>query len=78
MKCLVQYVASPTMFKSSFKKIGVRLLGTLIILLAFLQSHCIFFVSRSLRDYIAFMMTVILKIFYGTEKNIGSPNYLQM
>ena len=38
---------------------------------------CIY-VSSSLRKYIAFMMTAILKIFYGTEKNIGSPNYLQI
>ena len=32
----------------------------------------------SLKKYIAFMMTATLKIFYGTEKNIGSTSYLQM
>ena len=48
-------------------------------MLSFLQFLCIYiYVSSLLRKYIAFTMTAILKILYGTEKNIGSPNYLQM
>ena len=87
MKCLEQYVGSATKFKSRFrihksdiklKQIVVGLLGTLIINAIIPPIPLHIYVFSSLRKCIVFMMTVILKIFYGTEKNIGNPNYLQM
>ena len=82
MKSVEQYVASATKFKSRFrihksdiktKKIAV---GLLSILITNAIVHFYICVSSSLRKYIVFIMTVILKIFYGTEKNIDNLNYL--
>ena len=50
------------------KKIVVEQLGTLIINADIPPIPLIIYVSRSSRKYIVFTMTVILKVFYGTEK----------
>ena len=85
MKCLEQHVGSAIKFKSRFrihnkklKRIVVRLLGTLIVNAVIPSIPLYICMSSSWREYITFMMTVILKIIYGTEKNIGTPNCLQM
>ena len=54
------------------------LLSTLIINVVIPTIPLHIYVSSSLRKHIVFMMTVMLKIFYETEKNIGTCNYLQM
>ena len=36
------------------------------------------FVSNILRKHFGFIMTVVQKIFYGTEENIDNTNFLQM
>ena len=87
MKCLEQYVGSATKFSSRFRihtpdiETKKDRCGTV----TFFNDKCChssnpfyIYVSSSLRKYIVFMMNVIMKIFYGTEKNIGNPNYLQM
>ena len=50
------------------KKMVVGLLGTLIINADITPIPLIIYVSGSFRKYVVFMMTVILKIFYVTEK----------
>ena len=89
MKCLEQYAGSAIKFKSRFriqksdiktkktKKSVAGLLDTLIINASIPLISLYTYVFSSLRRYIVFMMIVVLKIFYGIEKNIGSPNYLQ-
>ena len=86
MKCLQQYVDSATKFKSRFRihksdqKTKKDRCGTA----RYFNDQCchfsnLFVYSRfRLIEDTGFMMTAILKIFYGTEKNIGSPNYLKM
>ena len=54
------------------------LLGTLIINAVIPPIPFYIYMSTSLGKYILSMIIVILKIFYGIEKNIGSCNYLQM
>ena len=87
MKCLGQYVGSAIKVNSKIrihksdikpKKIVVGLLGTLLINAVIPPIPLYIYVSISLRKYVVFMITVTVKIFYGIEKNIGSPNYLQM
>ena len=87
MKCLERYVDSAIKFKSRFKnqKSDIRTKKDRCgISRQFNNRWCIppiplySYVSSSLRKYIVFMATVLLKIFYRIEKNIGSPSYLQM
>ena len=84
IKCLEQYVGSAIKFKCRFRfqKSGIKTkkdrCGT--------ARHCnnkccnssnpFVYLRVQLIESIASMMIVILKIFYGIEKNIGSPNYL--
>ena len=80
MKCLEMYFGSAMKFKSRFRihksdiKSKKDRCGNALIL----PIPLYIYVCSSLRKYIASMRIVILKIFYGIEKNIGSPNYLQM
>ena len=82
MKSVERYVASATKFKSIFRihksdiKTKKIFVGLLSILITNAAVHFYICVSSSLRKYIVFMMTVILKIFYRTEKNIDNLNYL--
>ena len=87
IKCLEEYAGSATKFKSTFrihksdirsKKDRCATLGTLIINTVLPPIPLYIFVSNSLRKSFVFIMTVVLKIFYGTEKNIDNPNFLQM
>ena len=87
MKCLERYVGCTIKFKSRFrihksdkklKKIVVGLLSTLMINAVIPTTPFHMYVSSSLRKHIVFMMTVMLKISYETEKNIGTCNYLQI
>ena len=85
MKCLEQYVGSVIKFRSRFRihkshlKTKKDRCGTVrhFKINAVIPPIPLYiYVSSSLRKYIVFMI-VILKVFYGIAKNIGSPNYLQ-
>ena len=58
--------------------IVVGLLSTLMINAVIPTIPFHIYVSSSLRKHIVFMRTVMLKIFYETEKNVGTCNYLQI
>ena len=60
------------------KHISVGLLDTSVVNAAIPLISLYIYASSSLRKYVAFIMTIILMISYGAEKNIGSPNYLKM
>ena len=55
-------------------------LSTLVFLINFaaLPIPMYIYLSSSLRKRIVSMIIVIMKIFHGIEKNVGTPNYLQM
>ena len=87
MKCLERYVYSAIKLKSRFKnqKSDIRTKKDRCWISRQINNKwCIppillySYVSSSLRKYIVFMATVLLKMFYRIEKNIDSPSYLQM
>ena len=89
MKCLEQYVGSAIKFKSRFRihksdiKTKKDRCGTARHFnnkCCNSSNHFVYLRAQLVEKdiYIVSMMIVTLKIFYGIEKNIASPNYLQM
>ena len=87
MKCLEQYVGSAIKFKSRFRihKSDIKTKKDRCGTARHFNNKCcnssnpfVYLHVQLIEKVYLSMMIVILKIFYEIEKNIGSPNYLQM
>ena len=83
MKCLEQYVGSATKFKTTFRihKSDIKTKKDRCRTARHFNNKCLIppiplyiYVLKSLRKYTVFKMIVVLKMFYGTEKNIDTKD----